>query len=145
MNIDLVVFASCSLGGSEKILHSFAESSANSGRFVLAVFLSSKGEKIKLPFRVHGLYLKAERKELGLLMVSRYLFQLSRRFCVKRVFSSQVHVNSILSLYRSFGILKCDSLIIRESTVIADRYHGVRRFEFQLLYRLYNGIDLLIC
>lgn len=145
MDIDIVVFPTANTGGAENILHSIARSSARSGRFVLVIFLSSSGERVKLPRRCHGLYLNAKRKELGLIVVSRYIFHLSRRFCLKRVFSSHVHVNSFLCLYRSLKILKCDSMIIRESTVIGDRYHGFRKFEFKFLYLMYNKIDLLIC
>jgi len=62
------------------------------------------------------------------------------------VFSSHTHVNAVLSLLRKMGLIDVGFLIGRESTFIFDRFSGIKKIIFYLLYRFFYGQhDLLIC
>lgn len=61
------------------------------------------------------------------------------------VFSTNVHVNAVLSLLRRLRLVEVQRLVSRESTVILDRNDlASSRWIFRLLYRLYGGQDVII-
>lgn len=60
------------------------------------------------------------------------------------VFSTHTRINAFLSLIRALGLLRCRRLVARESTVIADRFTGLKRRAYQFLYLLYSQQDLVI-
>lgn len=60
------------------------------------------------------------------------------------VFSTHMRLNAALSASRRMGLLKTRRLVARESTVLGDRYAGVRMHAYRSLYRLYGAQDLIM-
>jgi len=147
MELDIIFLMNPILGGAERNLRTIAEESARSGRYVKIIFLcdSEQGVWQRMNERIECVSVGALNEKVGLLAARSIIKKFSREYEVNRVYSSQVHLNGMLCLYRIMGILKCEHLIIRESTVIADRFKGLRKYEFLLFYSFYKKIDLLIC
>jgi len=59
-------------------------------------------------------------------------------------FSTHVHLNFLLCVMRSLRLINIRRLVTRETTVIFDRFHGVRRMAFALMYRGYGAQDLIV-
>jgi hypothetical protein len=74
-----------------------------------------------------------------LLLPLRLLF---RRYDL--VFATHVYVNALVSTLRDLGLLRIQRLVTRESTSVFDRFRGIKRRVFALLYRRYGAEDLLI-
>lgn len=71
--------------------------------------------------------------------------RLSREWDLQLAYSTHLHVNAMLGLMRKLGLLRCRRLVARESTVIFDRFFGLKRLLFMGLYRSgYGPQDLLI-
>jgi glycosyltransferase involved in cell wall biosynthesis len=60
------------------------------------------------------------------------------------VFSTHMRLNAALSAARRAGLLNTRRLVARESTVLSDRYSGVRMRAYRSLYRLYGAQDLIM-
>lgn len=60
------------------------------------------------------------------------------------VFSTHMRLNAALSAARRVGLLKTRRLVARESTVLSDRYSGVRMRAYRSLYGLYGAQDLIV-
>jgi glycosyltransferase involved in cell wall biosynthesis len=67
---------------------------------------------------------------------------MQRRF--ELVVSSHVRINASLALARRLKLLRCDRLVARESTVLADRHGGWRLLAYRGLYRCYGQQDLIV-
>lgn len=72
--------------------------------------------------------------------LARFLFGRSFDF----VFSSHIRINAALCLLRRLGVLRTKRLVVRESTVVADRYRSARLAAYRLLYRCYGSEDLVV-
>lgn len=116
--------------------------------FVYIISQGKTSEWKKLQEKYHNLILFSPdyKRELtgawGLILfimgIRTYYFDL--------VFSTHTHINGVLSLFRKAGILKSNSLVSRESTFIFERFYGVKRWFFFLVYKFfYGGQNLLIC
>jgi glycosyltransferase involved in cell wall biosynthesis len=145
----LFVMPSSLIGGAERVA------------FNLVIFLLSRGWHVSLVtmsygrkpgwdqleshpnFRWTALSVKSEK--LGILKTIRTVSNLSRRHCFSLAYSTHVHVNAMLSILRHTRLLRTRALVARESTVIFMRKTNYPRLLFHLLYRLYGGIDVLIC
>ena len=87
---------------------------------------------------------KSEKASLPAVLSS--LVLLSHKQSYDYTFSSHTHVNGMLSLMRKMNLLKTKYLVARESTFIFERYHGIPRTIFKMIYRFtYGEQDLLIC
>lgn len=60
------------------------------------------------------------------------------------VFSTHMRLNAALSAARRVGVLNTRRLVARESTVLSDRYAGVRMRAYRSLYSLYGAQDLIV-
>lgn len=60
------------------------------------------------------------------------------------VFSSHTRVNSFLAAARSVGVLRTSRLVARESTVLLDRFAGVRALAYRMLYATYASQDMIV-
>lgn len=60
------------------------------------------------------------------------------------VFTTHLHANAMVSMLRRLGLLRTARLVTRESTTLFDRYQGLRRLAYQLLYRLYGSQDMVV-
>ncbi|WP_352958772.1 glycosyltransferase [Mesorhizobium sp. M0778] len=60
------------------------------------------------------------------------------------VFSSHTRVNSFLAAARTFGVVRTSRLVARESTVLLDRFTGVRALAYRMLYSTYGTQDMIV-
>ncbi|MER9273932.1 glycosyltransferase [Mesorhizobium sp. M0643] len=60
------------------------------------------------------------------------------------VFSSHTRVNSFLAAARTFGVVRTSRLVARESTVLLDRFAGVRALAYRMLYSTYGSQDMIV-
>ncbi|WP_276348730.1 glycosyltransferase [Daejeonella sp. JGW-45] len=68
----------------------------------------------------------------------------NRRFSL--IFSSHVHLNSLVAVYRKLFFLKTETHLARESTLIFSRFKGRRLKAFRFFYNLgYKFIPNIIC
>ncbi len=141
---DLFVVPSTVLGGAEKILRLLVLESISSGRRAVVIFLSGADASCwSESSKYEEVCVGAWTTKIGLALLP---FIILRRGSVfARVFTSHVHVTSEICLLRRLGVLRVNFHIARESTVVGDRFFGLRRWEFSLLYRVYSGMELLIC
>lgn len=63
---------------------------------------------------------------------------------VDLVFTTHLHANALVSVLRRLGLLRTTRLVTRETTTLFDRYHGIRRLIYRLMYRLYGGQDMVV-
>jgi len=148
MNKDriLIVLPNDILGGAEKILKIIATEFAKRGYDVDVVFLKKSvdgsWDDIKNIVNLKFSNFDRERKaypfianKIRILSKAPYLY----------TFSSNTSVNGILGILRRLSFLKTKYLIVRESTQIMDRFKGLKRFIYYLLYRYgYKFQDLVI-
>jgi glycosyltransferase involved in cell wall biosynthesis len=143
---DLVLFPGTVLGGAEKVLRIIAEAVARRGKHVILLFLTSHGRPWEqLPDGIETVNLGLPREKLGLIALPFVLRSLQRRYTIDRVFTSHVHLNAAIAFWRRRGLLRCQSHVMRESTVIGERFRGLRLMTFRQHYRAYGTPDLLIC
>lgn len=60
------------------------------------------------------------------------------------VFSSHARVNSFLAAARRVGVVRSTRLVARESTVLLDRFAGVRALAYRMLYSTYGSQDMIV-
>jgi glycosyltransferase involved in cell wall biosynthesis len=60
------------------------------------------------------------------------------------VFTTHLHTNAMVSMLRRLGLPRTTRLVTRESTTLFDRYQGIRRLVYRLLYRIYGGQDMVV-
>ncbi|WP_026471761.1 glycosyltransferase [Alkanindiges illinoisensis] len=138
------------LGGAERVMFNIIMMLLEEGHHV-TMYVMSRGEqegwdKIKdhpnLNFIVKNY--GSEKTSLPMFLLS--LIYLSYKNNYDFSFSSHTHVNGVLSFMRKLGLFKTKYLISRESTVIFERFFGLWRFIFKLIYRfMYGKQDLIIC
>lgn len=59
--------------------------------------------------------------------------------------TTHVHTNAFICMLRKLKVLNIKKHIVRESTLIFERFSGMQLFVFKMLYRFYSNIDLLVC
>jgi glycosyltransferase involved in cell wall biosynthesis len=74
-----------------------------------------------------------------------FVFFLRHRRRYDFVYSTHMHINSCISLFLKLGLFSVRFKVARESTVISDRFRGVKGKLLSLLYKCYGEHDLLIC
>lgn len=138
------------LGGAERVMFNIIMMLLNNGHHV-TVYIMSRGEQagwesikdhpnLKFIIKTYG----SEKASLPMLLFS--LFYLSYTNKYDYGFSSHSHVNGVLSFMRKLRLFRVNHLISRESTVVFERYFGVWRFIFKLIYKfMYGSQDLIIC
>lgn len=142
----MMVLPGGAIGGAERVLFNLTDYLLRNGVHVF-VYVMSKGDgtawnDFNGRFGYSLEVSRAKSEKTGLLGLLRFLF--SRRGC-DYVISSHAHVNALLSALRRIGLLSCSSLISRESTLIFDRFSGLKRLVFLFFYKfLYGKQDLLV-
>lgn len=143
----LIILPTDSIGGAERVMKN-----------ITSYFLTNEGKQVDVVFMSRGdngnwsdlnifknfspTYIKAKSEFLSLLPT--FLYLLKNRSKYSLVISTHTHVNAFLSLLRGIRVIRCDKLVLRESTVIFDRFFGWKRFTFKLLYRFYYKYDLIV-
>lgn len=146
----LFVLPTATLGGAERVIFNFALFLLEVGHHV-TVYVMSRGKKPGWEFFENSpnceiIFNKSGSEKRSIFSSVIAISRLSKKHNYNYVFSSHVHVNAMLSLLLKASILRCTHLISRESTFIFERFFGVKRLIFFLLYRFFYGAQsLLIC
>lgn len=144
----LFVMQSASQGGAERVLITLANARAALGEHVTVLVLTDAQDRLPelknsapaLHFRWTG----ARRERWGVLPLARLVREESEHN-IDVTFSTNSHINALLSLLRRLGILRTGLLICRESTRPLDAFYGRARSAVRLAYRrLYGDIDILV-
>lgn len=146
----LFVSPTAVLGGAERVMFNLIKHLLTEGHDV-TLYIMSRGiqdgwEDISSypNFKMIIKNYKSEKTSLPAFLFN--LAILSHKFTFDYTFSSHSHVNGALSLLRKFKVLKTKNLISRESTVVFERYYGLPRYLFKIIYRfMYGNQDLVIC
>ncbi|ENV43183.1 glycosyltransferase [Acinetobacter schindleri] len=146
----LFVSPTAVLGGAERVMFNIILTLLDNGNYV-TLYIMSRGEQsgwdlIKNHPNFNLIIKKYNSEKTSLPMLLFSLFYLSHTRKYDFGFSTHSHVNGIMSLMRKLKLLKVDFLISRESTVVFERYYGVWKIIFKLIYRfMYGSQDLVIC
>lgn len=146
----LIILPTTRLGGAEQFLKMVGRYYANQGDKILILFL--KKEKINGWIDLEGIenieivYVNNKNSEiLGWPGIVTELFR-RRKVIFDLVFTSHVHLNAAVGIFRKLRILKSRFIIGRESTSAFLRYDGFILYLHLLFYNLgYPSLDLLIC
>ncbi|MCF7513927.1 glycosyltransferase [Pseudoalteromonas sp. L23] len=141
----LIVLPTDSLGGAERVSLNLVNYLSKCN-FEITVYFLSRGDNgswhsVKKVDNVKLCFGSASREVKGILGFLRWLKENNK---YDYVYTTHLHVNSFISLLRNLHILKAGRHVARESTVIFDRFFGIRRFLFKFLYFFYRNLDLLI-
>lgn len=149
MKTILIVLPNDNLGGAEQYLKMIAEYLHYKKMFSVDVFFlkrKTSGAWDQLEndnFRLH--FTNSNTEKVGAISLSKY-FIFCNKVKYEYAFTSHVHVNSFVSLFRKINVLDIKFHVARESTSIFTRYSGFKLFVFKMYYKFnYAFIDLLIC
>ena len=138
------------LGGAERTMFNIVMMLLKNGHHV-TVYIMSRGEQLgwekikdhpnlKFVIKNYG----SEKTSLPMFLIS--LIYLSYKNKYDYSFSSHTHVNGVLSFMRRLRLFRTKYLVSRESTFIFERFFGLWRLVFKLIYRfMYGKQDLIIC
>lgn len=145
----LMVLPTDALGGAESRLKLIAEQLLGRGFFVDVVFLSKSVAQgwSDLPSERTSLHFTTiSDSRLGTIPGMLRILSLARNNRFKFTFASNTRINGLLGIFKGLGLLNCGLLIVRESTLILDRFGGWKQKIYRLLYRFgYHHSDLIIC
>lgn len=146
MNV-AIILPTKNRGGAEGVLYQMAKLFTRQGWSVDLFFLSGKGasfwDEIDCSGQFGGLF---ESHRIGFL-VSPLLFiqQRIRGKCYDLVVSSHTHCNALVGVMRLLRLLSVKKSVYRESTNVFERFNGVKKLAFSILYRLYGTPELIVC
>lgn len=89
------------------------------------IYQNFKSEKSSFPYLIYYLIKKIQKTDF--------------------VYTTHTHINALLSALRKFKLFSCKHLVLRESTIISQRFDGFKKFIFNILYKFYGAQDLIIC
>jgi len=131
-------------GGAEKILAMVAGALAKSEHWRVRIqVLAQRGSNSYFSSRCVGADIYYGfgggrlGSELGIVSVIR-----AQEFDL--VYATHARVNAFLSVARRMGVLQCRRLVTRESTVVGNRFSGLKLLAYRLLYKLYGGQDIIV-
>jgi glycosyltransferase involved in cell wall biosynthesis len=64
---------------------------------------------------------------------------------VNVTYTTHTHINALLALLRKLKLINTCKLVIRETTIISQRFFGWKKLFLDFLYKSYGSQDLLIC
>jgi len=136
------------MGGAEQFLVNIAVEYARRG-YLVSVYLLTKinynelNNKLKLN-NISVLKTSANRELFGAIL---FPFLCLRNYVkYEKVFTSHTHTNFFIGVLRFLRIVKSKMFIARESTVVFQRYNGLKLMMFKIfMYTGYLNIDFLIC
>lgn len=145
----LFVMPSSMMGGAERVAFNLIQFLLSRGWRISLVTMSQGRtpgwERLAALANFNWIALETKSDKLGMLAAMGIVTRLSHRNRFSLVYSTHVHVNAMLATLRRLRLLQTHALVARESTVIFIRKTKYPYFIFRLLYRLYDGIDALIC
>ncbi|MGJ1509309.1 glycosyltransferase [Sphingobacterium siyangense] len=145
----LFVLPNDNLGGAEQHLKNIAFNLASNG-YKAEVYFLKKETSLQwrgLHKNINLHFTNRKRESIGVISFLITLFLTSRN---KRkfdyIYTSHVHINSLVGILVFLGILKKKFFIGRESTSVFKRFKGLKLLMFKAFYKLgYSNLDLLIC
>ncbi|PSW57451.1 glycosyltransferase [Photobacterium leiognathi] len=144
----LFILPTDKIGGAERVVKNIISYllTINNNHITL-IFLSggNRGYWDDLSYNdnIECVYIKASSELSSLFKTISKLYY--EKKCYDFAYTTHTHVNSLVSILRKINIIKSDKHIIRESTVIFDRFFGLKRLLMKFLYFLYRDFDLIIC
>ena len=144
---DLFVVPTNSLGGAERVLQILSKCRAEQGnQVVVLVLCDSKAKPWKqiLP-NIKLVHMNCSGELTAAFYLPIVITRLQNKYRFKYVYTSHTHINAAISFFIKLKVLRCCSHIMRESTVIIDRFNGCKLYMFQMLYFFYGKPNLLIC
>lgn len=136
------------MGGAEQFLINIAVEYSKRGGQVSIFLLTNLGypmlaKKMK-NFGIDIYTTPVKREIIGVFILPFLIVKHSSRF--DKIFTSHTHINFLIGIFRFFRIVKAELFIARESTVIFQRYSGVKLVMFKIFMKTgYLMIDYLIC
>lgn len=145
----LIALPNDTLGGAEQYLKMVCTHFASEGDQVHILFLkrkeSSSWEDLEGLQNVIQYFTKASSEKQGLVAFLINIWKI-RKYTYDYVFTSHVHLTGLLGVLCRLRILEKKYFVGRESTLIFDRFKGIKLLLFKLNYFLgYPALDLLIC
>lgn len=146
----LFVSPTAALGGAERVMQTIAEYLLIDG-WEVTFYVMSRGDKegweeLKKHPDFNFIVKDYNSEKTGLPALLYNIVSLNKKYDYKYIFSSHSHINATLSTLKKIKLLPNCFLIGRESTVVFDRYQGVSRMAFKLIYTCFYGAhDLLVC
>ena len=149
MNKILIALPNDTLGGAEQYLKNIANFYLNSKYSVFVLFLKKEDSYGWSDFKnrenVSLMFTNASSEKFGLFGFIKNLWLL-RRIKFDYIFTSHVHLTGFIGFFIKLKITKKKYFIGRESTLIFDRFKGIKLFLFKFHYKMgYRSLDLLIC
>lgn len=146
----LFVFPTALLGGAERVMFNLISYLLMRGDKVVVVIMS-RGKQQGWEYIENHQNLnmiiydyRSEKKAIIPLLIG--LMRLSLQKDFKMIFSSHTHMNAVLSMLKKMGFFRKSYLVSRESTVIFERFFGIKSYIFKFFYHfMYGKQDLLIC
>jgi len=149
LNSFLFVLPTDRLGGAERVAMNLVRYlSATKPEVIISVVFMSRGDSggwddLKDITNVKLVYhnFKSEKSSFPYLV-----YYLTKNIkTVDFVYTTHTHVNALMSALRKFKLFSCNYLVLRESTIISQRFSGFKKLTFDILYKFYGAQDLLIC
>jgi glycosyltransferase involved in cell wall biosynthesis len=149
LNSFLFVLPTDRLGGAERVTMNLVRYlSVTKPKVIISVVFMSRGDSggwndLKDIANVKLVYhdFKSEKSSFPYLVY--YLTKNIKN--VDFVYATHTHVNALMSALRKFKLFHCNYLVLRESTIISQRFSGFKKLTFDILYKFYGAQDLLIC
>ena len=142
----LIVLPTDNLGGAEKVLKMIAShyiNNANVSVFFLQKRSTSLWDNVLINKNITLDYGKSKSSTLGLINLLYFILK-CRKY--HHIFSSQTIINGFIGLLIKLRIIQTKFFIARESTIIFNRFSGIKLLKYRMIYYLgYSSIDLLIC
>jgi len=145
----LIVLPTDALGGAENVLKMLAvQFCSQPGNTLHLVFMSRGDHGNWADFgrsaRLH--FIAARREITGAASAALLIARLSRLRAFDIAIASHTHCNGFLGFLRRIGLLRTRVLVVRESTLISQRFVGIKRALLSLIYRCwYGSIDVIVC
>lgn len=149
-NKALFVFPTAILGGAERVMFNLIYYLLNKN-FHITVYIMSRGkqsgwEKIENHPNINIIIKDYPSEKTSLIPFLKDIFRISRKDNFKYTFSSHTHINALISFLKKIHFFKSEFIISRESTFIFERFFGLWRIIFKLIYRfMYGKQNLIIC
>ncbi|SMC79181.1 glycosyltransferase [Pedobacter nyackensis] len=144
-----VFLPSGSLGGAEQVLLQIANAYAERGVVVHVYLLTNlKADDFKKRLRdnIKLICFETGRESIGIFKFFMHFVRTYNNCEFDFAYSSHVHLNAFVSVLRKFSALRIKKHIVRESTLIFNRFTGYRLKLFSFLYNIgYGKVDLIIC
>ena len=144
----LFVLPTAFLGGAERVMFNLMLHLLAQGNKV-TVYIMSRGdqigwEEIKKHSNTNFIIKNYPSEKTSVMPFTKEIYALSRKENFNYAFSSHTHINALLSIYKKVGILKVESIISRESTFIFERFFGIKRLIFKVMYMFFYGKQSLL-